>query len=207
MVEEKFKIILADPPWKFKTYSVPKDGKRFRPDCQVWRNADIHYSTMTLDQIKQLPVGELAEKDSVLFLWTTFPYLQKSFGVVDAWGFKFKTVGFVWIKLNKRGGCDRLSQESEIRLSDLFMGGGYYTRSNAEICLLCSKGRGVQRVDRSVRQVVLSRRRAHSQKPDEVRERIVQLFGDLSRVELFAREKAEGWLAWGKDVENDIEFA
>ena len=135
----------------------------------------------------KLFVGELAAKDCALFLWITFPCLCEALEVLAAWGFSYKTVAFVWVKQNRRN-------------DDLFTGMGYWTRANAEICILATKGHP-KRVDAGVRQVILSHIEEHSKKPDEARERIVRLMGDLPRVELFARQSPEGWDVWGNEVE------
>ena len=160
---KKYSIIYADPPWAYRTYSKKGQG----------RSAESHYPTMCIEDIKALPVGELAAKDCALFLWITFPCLCEALEVLTAWGFSYKTVAFVWVKQNRRN-------------DDLFTGMGYWTRANAEICILATKGHP-KRVDAGVRQVILSHIEEHSKKPDEARERIVRLMGDLPRVELFAR--------------------
>ena len=144
----------------------------------------------SIEDIKALPVGELAAKDCALFLWITFPCLCEALEVLTAWGFSYKTVAFVWVKQNRRN-------------DDLFTGMGYWTRANAEICILATKGHP-KRVDAGVRQVILSHIEEHSKKPDEARERIVRLMGDLPRVELFARQSPEGWDVWGNEVECSI---
>ena len=174
---KKYSIIYADPPWAYRTYSKKGQG----------RSAESHYPTMCIEDIKALPVGELAAKDCALFLWITFPCLCEALEVLAAWGFSYKTVAFVWVKQNRRN-------------DDLFTGMGYWTRANAEICILATKGHP-KRVDAGVRQVILSHIEEHSKKPDEARERIVRLMGDLPRVELFARQSPEGWDVWGNEVE------
>lgn len=152
---KKYSIIYADPPWAYRTYSKKGQG----------RSAESHYPTMCIEDIKALPVGELAAKDCALFLWITFPCLCEALEVLTAWGFSYKTVAFVWVKQNRRN-------------DDLFTGMGYWTRANAEICILATKGHP-KRVDAGVRQVILSHIEEHSKKPDEARERIVRLMGDL----------------------------
>jgi N6-adenosine-specific RNA methylase IME4 len=145
---------------------------------------------MGIDEICALPVGELAAKDCALFLWVTFPLLPSCFEVIDAWGFEYKSCAFVWAKRNRRS-------------DGFFVGLGYWTRANAELCLLATKG-SPKRVSAAIRQIVDTPREAHSKKPDVVRERIVALMGDLPRIELFARSRAEGWDAWGNEVESDV---
>jgi N6-adenosine-specific RNA methylase IME4 len=179
---EKYQIIYADPPWKFKNYN---DNT-----AHYW--AGEHYDLMETNQIQALGVSQIASDNCVLFLWVTFPMLPLAFYVIKSWGFEYKTVAFVWVKQNRKG-------------YGFYLGMGYWTRSNAEICLLAVKGKP-KRVGAGVRQLVLSPLREHSRKPDEVRERIVQLCGDLPRIELFARRKVEGWDCWGNEVESDIDF-
>ena len=174
---KKYSIIYADPPWQYKTYSKKGQG----------RSAEKHYPTMTLDEICLLPVEQLADDDCVLFMWTTVPFLRDCFSVLDAWGFTYKTVAFTWVKQNKKS-------------DSFFTGMGYYTRANAEYCLLATKGKILERKSRAVHSVVCSRIERHSKKPNEVRDRIVQLFGDIPRIELFAREYADGWHCWGNEV-------
>jgi len=145
---------------------------------------------MSVDEICALPVADISAKDSVLFLWVTFPNLQDSFRVIEAWGFNYRTVAFVWVKRNKKA-------------PNWFMGLGYWTRANAEICLLAAKG-NPKRISKSVRQIIDSPIERHSKKPDETRDRIVDLMGDLPRIELFARQKTEGWDVWGNEVKSDI---
>ena len=188
-VVKKYNIIYADPPWKFKVWSRKGLG----------RSADKHYVTQDIDCLKLLNVPAICEKNSVLFMWATFPCLREAFELAEAWGFTYKTVAFTWIKKNKSN-------------DKLFVGMGYYTRANAEIVLLFTKGSPLKRVYRNVEQVLISKRGSHSKKPTEIRERIVRLFGDLPRVELFARDgggffsdsEFEGWDVFGNEVRNSI---
>lgn len=147
---------------------------------------------MSIDEICSLPVFDISAENSVLFLWVTFPNLQEAFRVIEAWGFSYRTVAFVWVKRNKK-------------TLSWFMGLGYWTRANAEICLLAAKG-NPKRLSKSVRQIIDSPIEQHSKKPDETRERIVDLMGDLPRIELFARQKTDGWDVWGNEVESDIKL-
>jgi len=179
---KKYNIIYADPPWSFKVWSEKGEG----------RSASQHYKLLSKEEIQKLPISDLSEKDCVLFLWATYPCLLEALELIEKWGFVYKTVAFTWVKKNK--------------ISDSwFWGLGMWTRSNAEICILATKG-NVSRVSKGVHSVVDSRIREHSRKPDEVRERIVTLLGDLPRIELFAREKTDGWDVWGNEVESDIEL-
>jgi len=170
---KKYNIIYADPPWGY-------DDQSFRGTMAN------HYKCMNLEDIKRLPIKEIAEVDCILFLWATYPKLREAFEVIDAWNFHYKTIAFQWIKKNKTG-------------DGYFFGLGRWTRSNTECCLLSTKGRP-KRVSNSVSQLVFSRLRNHSQKPDEVRHRIVELMGDLPRIELFARDRVEGWDVWGNEI-------
>lgn len=180
MAEKKYSIIYADPPWQYKVYSKKGMG----------RSAEHHYPTMDIEDICALPVGELAAQNCALFLWVTMPCLKEGFRALEQWGFTYKTVAFVWIKQNKKA-------------DSLFWGMGHWTRSNAELCILATKG-NPKRLSASVHQVIMSHIERHSKKPDETRERIVELVGDLPRVELFARQATEGWDVWGNEVESDI---
>ncbi len=182
MSTEKYNIIYADPPWSYKAWPSKRWGV----------TVHHHYDTLSTDAICNLKVPDITAKDAVLFLWATWPNLPQALQVMKAWGFVYKTVAFVWVKLNKNN-------------DKPFVGLGHYTRGNTEVCLIGVKGK-LKKVSSSVRQLVFSRRREHSRKPDEVRERIVELFGDLPRIELFAREKVEGWCTWGDAIESDIEL-
>ena len=169
---KKYKIIYADPPWN---YNFPHTRK----------NKNRDYSSMSIDQIKNLNVKEIADDDCLLFLWVTFKNLEKSFEVINAWGFEYKTCGFVWVKKTKN--------------NKDFFGMGEYTRANPEICLIGRKGK-INIQSRSVRQLVYAVKEKHSKKPDIIRKNIVELCGDVSRIELFAREKPNGWDVWGNEV-------
>jgi N6-adenosine-specific RNA methylase IME4 len=172
---ERFAIIYADPPWSFEVCSGK--GKQ--------RSADRYYDTSSLDAIKALPVAPLAAKDCALFLWCTMPNLPAGLAVIEAWGFEYKTTGFTWIKQNPGG-------------QGLFMSLGYWTRANAEICLLATRG-SPTRMAADVPQVVMSPVGAHSAKPPEVRARIERLLVG-PYLELYAREQAPGWKAWGNEI-------
>lgn len=179
----KYQIIYADPPWQYGNWYQSEDVKR---------NAADHYQVMDVEEICDLPVGTISDENCALFLWVTFPCLLDGLRVLEAWGFRYTTCGFTWVKMNATG-------------FGIFTGLGNYTRANTELCLLGMKG-SLPRISRSVRQVVLSPVLKHSQKPSIIREGIVQLFGDLPRIELFARQKVEGWDCWGNEAENDIEL-
>ena len=143
---------------------------------------------MSLSDIAALPVERIAHKDCVLFMWCTDPLLNKQVGIIESWGFNYKTVGFYWVKENKNKNNSRY-----------WKGTGYWTRANPETCLLATKGKP-KRMDGNVDKLVFAERGRHSKKPHIVRERIVQLCGDKPRIELFARDRALGWDAWGNEV-------
>lgn len=172
MMKEKYKIVYADPPWRYNDKSLSHGG-----------GAECHYPTMELKDICGLPISHLADDDCVLFLWVTFPMLNEGLQVIKAWGFDYKTTAFVWIKKNS----NRIGY---------FYGMGRWTRANAEICLLATKGKP-KRVKADIHQLIFAPIRNHSQKPDEVRLKIVELCGDLPRIELFARDRFVGWDVWG----------
>lgn len=176
-----YRIIYADPPWEWKARSPKGEG----------RSARNHYDLMTLQQIKELPVASIADDDSVLFLWAIDPMLEEAFDVIKAWGFTYKTVGFYWMKTNNQP-------------DSYFTGMGYYTRANPEQCLLATRGNGLVRISKSIKKLVISQRMRHSQKPDEVAQRIEELYGDVSRVELFARRQRPGWNVWGNQVVSNV---
>ena len=176
-----YQIVYADPPWSYKVWTA-KGGHK---------SASAHYKTMSLKDICALPVGGIADDNCILFMWATYPNLLEAFEVIKSWGFTYKTVGFTWMKMYANG--------------NPVCGLGYWTRANAEVCLLATKGKP-KRINKGVYQAILAPQRKHSQKPDEVRNRIVQLMGDLPRIELFARRNAEGWDAWGNEVENSVQL-
>ena len=175
---KKYDIIYADPPWLYRDTLGGKAMMGATP-----------YPCMTQDEIKNLPIHNLAAKDSVLFLWATMPMLQEALDTIKAWGFKYKTCAFCWVKQNPKNG-------------GIFAGLGHWVQGNAELCLLATKGHP-HRVSKSVKQIVLAPRGRHSEKPAEVRERIVSLLGEQNRIELFARQYAEGWDCWGNEAPED----
>lgn len=175
--DKKYNIIYADPPWKYSQRS--KNTKFSGGAC-------AHYDLMPMKDIEALPIHQIAADNCALFLWTTFPLLDEQIKLFKTWGFTYKTLGFSWIKTNSKNGKP-------------FFGVGFYAKSNCEVCLMGIKGR-MKPVSNCVSSCVISPRREHSRKPDEVRERIVELFGDLPRVELFARQYADGWDCWGNEV-------
>ena len=174
---KKYKIIYADPPWQYRVYSKKGQGK----------SAENHYHTMNIKDIMALPVDKIADKECILFLWITFPCLKEGIEVMERWGFKYKTCGFNWVKRNKKK-------------NTYFMGLGFWTRSNSEVCLIGTKGQP-KRVSKSVSQICDARIMEHSRKPAEIRERIVELCGELPRIELFAGDKVKGWDSLGDEID------
>jgi N6-adenosine-specific RNA methylase IME4 len=179
-----FDVIYADPPWQYGDKSLNRGG------------AERHYATVALGDLKQLPVAHVAADNAALFLWATSPLLPDALALIEAWGFQYKTIAFTWLKTTKDG-------------SKFAIGTGHYTRQNAEICLLATRGKVLPRQSRAIRQIVespdseaiVTPRGRHSAKPDEVRDRIVQLFGNnLSYLELFSRSVTPGWTCWGNEV-------
>ena len=175
--ENKYGIIYADPPWR---YDNPKNN-----DPAM---GGITYPTMSLEDICNMPIHNIASKNCILFLWATMPKLREALEVIKAWGFNYKTCAFCWVKQNPSG-------------NGIYSGLGHWTNGNAELCLLATKG-APKRVSKNVKQIVLAPRGRHSAKPHEVRNRIVQLIGDISRIELFAREEPEGWDCFGRRIYN-----
>jgi len=175
---KKYQIIYADPPWSYNDKLGTNSAKM--------GGYDKYYKGMTLDNICNLPVKDIADKDCILFLWATMPKLPEAFEVIKAWGFKHKTTAFTWIKLNPKA-------------DTIFKGVGRWVQGNAELVLLATKGKP-HRITKDVSQIIMAKRGKHSVKPNKVKEGIVNLMGDLPRIELFAREKKEGWDAIGNDI-------
>ena len=149
-------------------------------------SATDHYKTMSLQDICNLPVKKIADDNCILFMWVTLPKLNQFMDVIKSWGFEYKSTAFVWVKKNKIS-------------NSFFMGLGRWTRANPEICVLATKGK-ISRRSNKVRQLQIFPIEQHSKKPDEFRNLIIELCGDLPRIELFARQKTDGWDAWGNEV-------
>lgn len=174
--KKKYKIIYADPPWLYKTWSKKGNGS----------SAEKHYPCMKKEDIQALPIPTICEKDCILFLWVTMPNLIEGLELIEKWGFTYKTCAFTWVKKNKRA-------------DSFFMGNGFWTRANAELCLLATKGKP-KKISSAVRSLCVLRIREHSRKPDEIRDRIIALLGDIPRIELFARQVIDGWDCWGNEI-------
>lgn len=176
--DKKYNIIYADPPWSYRDKALSGN-----------RGACCKYPVMDTADISKFPIKQIAGENCVLFLWVTMPKLNECFDLIEAWGFEYKTCAFTWVKRNKKS-------------DSWFMGMGRWTRANAEVCLLATKGKP-KRINAGVHSVVDSRIEEHSKKPDEVRDRIVLLMGDVPRIELFARQQVEGWDCWGNEVQSE----
>jgi len=173
--DKKYQIILADPPWTYRDKALAGN-----------RGACCKYTVQSKEWIDNLPVKRITDKDCILFLWVTMPKLDCVWDLIKNWGFVYKTVGFTWVKKNR------------IKPT-WFWGMGRWTRANAELCLIATRGKP-KRINASVHSVVDTPIQTHSQKPDEVRKRIVKLLGDLPRIELFAREAVPGWDCFGDNI-------
>ncbi len=194
--KKKYQIIYADPPWSYS-------------DKGCAGAAAAQYDTMSVADIAALPVKEIADKTAVLFLWATYPKMEEALQLIKAWGFTFKSIAFQWVKLNKAASKEAL--EKALETSDTveeaikkvcFFGLGRWTRGNSEPCLIAVKGKP-SRVSAGVGQLVFAPLGKHSAKPAEVRDRIVELVGGGARIELFAREAADGWDCWGNEAPQD----
>jgi len=174
----QYNIIYADCPWNYK------DKRDKHP--RMCGGASAHYNTMSMLDLKALPVSDICAENCYIFMWATFPNLREALELMKEWGFIYKTLGFSWIKTNKKNGKP-------------FFGIGYYIKSNCEVCLMGLKGKPFK-VSNSISSVVISPREEHSKKPDIVRDNIVRFCGDVPRIELFARERHEGWDSWGNEI-------
>ena len=179
----------------FQEFSAKKLNREKKPSIRKALAAakDKAKQLMSIEELCALPVKEIADKDCILFLWATFPQLKEALQLIKAWGFTYKSVAFVWLKQNRKS-------------PTWFYGLGFWTRGNAEICLLATKGHP-KRQSNKVHQFIISPVEQHSKKPDITREKILALMGDLPRIELFARQHTPGWDVWGNEIKSDIRFA
>lgn len=185
----KYQIIYADPPWTYPKTGGTKSSRGM---------AKQFYPTMTIDEICSLPIREISDTNCLLFLWCPFPQISNGLKVMKSWGFEYFGLAFLWIKKTNTG-------------KDFF-GMGYWTRTNPEPCFLAIKGK-MKPHSHGIRQLIYAPIQEHSKKPTIIRDKIVELCGDLPRIELFARpisdlfQKDEGWDVWGNEVESDIELS
>lgn len=176
----RYSILYADPPWDYNGKTQHTDG-----EFKEGMSAKDHYPTMKLEALKALPIQRITEANALLFLWTSSPHLPQAIALMEAWGFEYKTIAFIWDKQKTNP--------------------GYYTLSQCEICLVGKRGTiPTPRGDRTVRQFLSELRGEHSKKPDEIRNRIQRMFPTQKKVELFARQKFDGWDVYGNEVEGSI---
>ena len=183
---KKFDIIYADPPWDYNGKLQFDKSSKSAEQIDLSKNifissAVFKYPTLKTSELMKIPIHEIAKNDCLLFMWTTNPHLSQAVELGEAWGFEYKTVAFVWDKMNHNP--------------------GQYTLSNCELCLVFKRGRIPKpRGARDIQQLVQSPRREHSEKPIEVMQAIEKMFPTQERIELFARRKTKGWSAWGLDI-------
>ena len=183
--DKKYNIIYADPPWYYGSKSAVNNttGSAIKP-------LSDHYSTMSLQELKNMPIKNMTKDDAACFMWVTDSHIDEALEVLRSWGFAYKTIAFNWIKTTSKGNyCKNVAP---------------WTMKSSEICLLGIKGRMTKyKQANNIESLVIAQRTQHSQKPNEVRKRIEDLFGDLPRIELFAREKTDGWDVWGDEIVDD----
>jgi N6-adenosine-specific RNA methylase IME4 len=176
---KKYNIIYADPPWAYK--------QAFKSSKTCIKHIDEFYPVMTTKELCELPVKNICADDAVCFMWVCDGWMHDAIHILESWGFKYKVVAFVWDKQAVRPGM--------------------WTMKNTELVLLGTKGKMHKFLKkRNIQQLVQERRTTHSTKPEIFKSKIVEMFGDLSRIELFARQKTEGWDIWGNELENSIEL-
>jgi len=183
----KYKVIYADPPWAYKD---KRTGNKSDKSGRICGGAEVYYDTLEIQEIKDLPIKDIADDDCLLFLWATFPNLREALDTIDAWGFTYKTIGFTWVKTNKKS-------------SSSFFGIGAYTRSNSEICLLGTRGKPVIKdhgISSIVESTIKSPIEKHSSKPACIRD-LIERLSDGPRIELFARQKTENWTSVGYEID------
>ena len=192
---KKYNVIYADPAWSYSKGVYQK----WRPSNNGKdRVINDFYKTMSIDEMKALPIKDISEKDCALFMWFTYSHLPQAIDLCKSWGFKYKSIAFVWLKLSNKGNI----------LSNI----GSWTMGNTEAVLIATKGNMLKYKKRNdIKQIVMPNTdlrlkggNRHSRKPKEVMERIELLFPDATKIELFARQKVEGWDAWGNEVQSDV---
>lgn len=174
-----YDLIYADPPWPYPA--------RNNPGTKFGLGAGGHYQMMKVRDIAALKVREMAARDALLYLWVTGPRLLDGIEVCGAGGFRYTTFGFVWVKTNPKSGT-------------WFFGTGHHTKSNAEVCLLGIKGRAILPAVNAISSLIVAPRGANSAKPTEARRRLELMYPGYAKVELFARQRAPGWVAWGNEL-------
>ena len=173
--DKKYSVIYADPPWKYPGGAI-RNGNGIGET-----KVEDHYPCMSIDEVASLPVQQISNENCLLFLWAVSPQLPSALQVGQSWGFQYITVGFCWDKQRALP--------------------GRYTMSVVELCLIFRKGKIPQpRGKRDIRQLLSVKKGKHSVKPYEVRDRITEMFPHHEKIELFARERFDGWDAWGNEV-------
>jgi len=186
--QKKYKIIYADPPWHYGSKSAVNNstGNEIKP-------LSDHYNTMSLKDMKALPINSMIEDDAACFMWVTDSHLDEAIDLFKAWGFKYKTIAFNWVKTTSKGNyCKNVAP---------------WTMKSSEVCLLGTRGAMTKyKKVNNIESLVIAERTKHSMKPEEVRRRIELLFGDLPRLEMFARTASEGWDVFGNEAPNSIKI-
>jgi len=188
---KKYQIIYADPPWDYSCIGKNFDRQFTKKKTGFYPivSAKDHYNSLTNIEIMKLPIEKLCAKDCLLFIWITSPHINIGMKVIEAWGFEYKTVAFVWYKQATNP--------------------GFYSMSECELCFVAKKRGGnipKPRGIRNARQFLAEKRTKHSAKPSEIRNRILKMFPEQNKIELFAREKVAGWDVWGNEVKSDIDI-
>ena len=177
--KHRFGTVLADPPWQFqnRTGKMAPEHKRL-----------MRYPTMSVEEISELPVAEIAAPTAHLYLWVPNALIAEGLKVMEDWGFTYKT-NLVWFKVRKDGGPDR-------------RGVGFYFRNVTELILFGTRGKKARTLEpaRSMPNLVATQKREHSRKPDELYE-IIEQCSPGPYMELFARHYRHGWRQWGNEIE------
>jgi len=186
---KKFQVIYADPPWEYGrgVYQVyrpcNKGEKRFINDF---------YETMSIDELKALPIQNITDKDCALFMWFTYSHLKQAIELVESWGFEYKTIAFIWIKKSNGGKT----------LANI----GAWTMGNSEMCLIATKGSMLKyKKSNNVQQIVKAVRTKHSKKPLCIYSKIDELFPDCNKIELFSRSGVDGWYRYGNELSDTVQ--
>ena len=175
-IEKKYDIVYMDPPWSYGGRFLHSEDNRSTID-------EKHYPTMSIQELKELPVNELLNDDALVYMWVTNPFMKAAFELAESWNLKYSTVAFIWQK-GKR------------------IIPGYYTLGSTEQVLLFKKGKTPKPLgQRNIRQFLQEDIREHSRKPDEIRSRIELIHPTQSKLEMFARTAPEGWDVWGNETD------
>lgn len=185
MSNKKYSILYCDVPWSFYNDSTAL------PDCTTVKGMRRPpYKVMASDEIAALPIQNIVADNALLFMWTTDYHLEKCLKIINSWSFTYKTIGFYWQKTNKKG-------------EPVCFMGAYTMKSGVELCLLATRGKDAHKLVKkhNIRSLITHPRTEHSKKPDEVRDRIVELCGDVPRIEIFGRQRTDGWDVIGNEID------